>query len=184
MSMLSESLDPALQASMPVAQMAMSTAAFGLVRRGQENNRNELLFSGLSVSVGLSIGNVIFANSLENRLKDIPEYDPSEKSIGELTNDLRGLVNIQPFELRQQVLHAYTKSVSLMWIVCTPVLFTGFIIVLFIRSYSLKRNVVHTKNNKLVQAPSLIKVEIPSTGLILITMSLRFRKSLLQHSFR
>ncbi|THU98340.1 MFS amino acid permease [Dendrothele bispora CBS 962.96] len=131
----------ALQASMPVAEMATSTAAFGLVRT-------------LSGSVGLSVGNVIFANSLENRLKDIPEYDTSEKSIGELTNDLRGLVNIQPPELRQQVLHAYTKSVSLMWIVCTPVLFTGFIIVLFIRSYSLKRNAVHTEKNKLVQAPS------------------------------
>ncbi|THU98311.1 MFS general substrate transporter [Dendrothele bispora CBS 962.96] len=131
----------ALQASMPVAQMATSTAAFGLVRT-------------LSGSVGLSVGNVIFTNSLENRLKDVPEYDTSGKSISELTNDLRGLVNIQPPELRQQVLHAYTKSVSLMWIVCTPVLFTGFIIVLFIRSYSLKRNVVHTENNKLAQAPS------------------------------
>ncbi|THU98344.1 hypothetical protein K435DRAFT_795803 [Dendrothele bispora CBS 962.96] len=50
----------ALHASMPVAHMATLTAAFGLVRT-------------LSCSVGLSVGNVIFANSLENRLKDVPE---------------------------------------------------------------------------------------------------------------
>ncbi|KAL0064722.1 hypothetical protein AAF712_008268 [Marasmius tenuissimus] len=118
----------AIQASMPLSEMATTTTAFILCRN-------------LLGSIGLSVGNVIFANTLPKRLSQYaPDYDFSNKTIAELTNQLRDLVNIQPPELKQQVLHAYTTSVSLMWIVCTPILFATFVISLFLRQYSLKRN--------------------------------------------
>uniref|UniRef100_A0A0W0F594 Carboxylesterase type B domain-containing protein n=1 Tax=Moniliophthora roreri TaxID=221103 RepID=A0A0W0F594_MONRR len=122
----------AFQASMPLADMAASTTAF-------------ILFRTLCGSIGLSVGNVIFANTLKKKLAEqAPDYNASAKSISQLTNELRDL----PPELRQRVLHAYTKSVSLMWIVCTPIVFVAFIMVLFLRSYSLKRAVVRTGSDE------------------------------------
>ncbi|ESK84655.1 membrane transporter [Moniliophthora roreri MCA 2997] len=126
----------AFQASMPLADMAASTTAF-------------ILFRTLCGSIGLSVGNVIFANTLKKKLAEqAPDYNASAKSISQLTNELRDLVFIEPPELRQRVLHAYTKSVSLMWIVCTPIVFVAFIMVLFLRSYSLKRAVVRTGSDE------------------------------------
>ncbi|KAK7034756.1 hypothetical protein VNI00_012163 [Paramarasmius palmivorus] len=123
-------LTVAFQASMPLADMAASTTAI-------------LLFRTLMGSIGLSVGNVVFANTLKKRLaEDAPDYNAAEKSISQLTNELRDLVFIEPPELRQRVLHAYTKSISSLWIVCTPLVFSAFIMVLFIRPYSLKRNVI------------------------------------------
>ncbi|KAL0581220.1 hypothetical protein V5O48_000808 [Marasmius crinis-equi] len=124
---------PALQACMPLSEMATSTTAFILCRVPRN----------LLGSVGLSVGNVIFANTLPKRLAQYaPEYDITNKTIAELTNQLRELVFIQPPELKQQVLHAYTTSISLMWIVCTPILFFTLVVSLLLRQYSLKRNVM------------------------------------------
>ena len=68
---------------MPLADMAASTTAF-------------ILFRTLMGSVGLSVGNVIFANTLKKRLaKDAPDYNAAEKSISQLTNELRDLVFIE-----------------------------------------------------------------------------------------
>ncbi|KDQ21893.1 hypothetical protein BOTBODRAFT_40523 [Botryobasidium botryosum FD-172 SS1] len=115
-----------LQAAMPISDMATSTAAFGLIRT-------------ISGTIGISVGNVIFTSELRRRLSQIPGYMSSVSS--ESTTNVRGLVDIQPPALRQQVLHAYTKSTSMIWIVCTPMLFIGFLAVLFIRSYTLKRTI-------------------------------------------
>ncbi|KAK1233924.1 hypothetical protein PQX77_002887, partial [Marasmius sp. AFHP31] len=122
-----------LQACMPIAEMATSTTAFILVRT-------------LSGSIGLSVGNVIFANSLRERLlKDAPDYIGAGRPIGELASELTKLGDIEPPEPRHRVIHAYTTSISLMWIVCTPIIFAGLIMVLFIREYSLKRPVARTQ---------------------------------------
>ncbi|KAJ3907430.1 MFS general substrate transporter [Lentinula edodes] len=129
----------ALQAAMPVADMASSTAAFGLIRT-------------ISGSVGLSVGNVIFATDLKKRLRPVSGYDVSNKTVSELTNDIRNLVDIQPPSLRQEVIHAYTKSLATLWIVCTPMLFVGLVAVLCIRSYSLKRKIVRASDDQESQA--------------------------------
>ncbi|KAF9268309.1 MFS general substrate transporter [Marasmius fiardii PR-910] len=131
----------ALQASMPLSEMATSTTAM-------------ILFRNLCGSIGLSVGNVIFANNLTKKLaEDAPAYDTTGKTIAELTNQLRNLVFIEvgqfpPEGLKIQVLHAYTKSVSVMWIVCTPILFATFVISLFLREYSLKRNVMRAEERR------------------------------------
>ncbi|KAJ8087292.1 hypothetical protein PM082_006122 [Marasmius tenuissimus] len=123
----------ALQACMPIAEMATSTTAFILVRT-------------LSGSIGLSVGNVIFANSLRQRLlEDASDYAGTGRPIGELASELTKLRDIEPPELRRRVIHAYTTSISPMWIVCTPIIFAGLIMVLFIREYSLKRPVARTQ---------------------------------------
>ncbi|KAG7096588.1 hypothetical protein E1B28_004007 [Marasmius oreades] len=143
----------ALQACMPLSEMATSTTAF-------------LLFRNLCGSIGLSVGNVIFANTLRKRLpQDAPGYDTTGKTISELTNQLRDLVFIEPAGLRQEVLHAYTRSVSLMWIVCTPVLFFAFLVSLFLRSYSLKRNVMHAREQQ-PASEDTTAIEIPGISAV------------------
>jgi len=59
-----------------------------------------------------------------------------------MTNDVRGLVNIEPESVRDEVLHAYTRSIALIWIVYCAVNFIGLLLVLPIRAYSLKRAVI------------------------------------------
>lgn len=118
----------ALQAAMPISDMATSTAALGLIRT-------------ISGTIGISAGNAIYTSELRKRLPLIPGYSFDSSSV-DGTNNVRGLVDIQPASLRQEVLHAYSESVSMIWIVCTPMLFVGLISVLFIRSYTLKRHVV------------------------------------------
>jgi len=125
----------ALQAAMPVSEMASSTTALVLIRT-------------ISGSVGLSVGNVIFATELKKRLRPVSGYDVSNKTVSDLVNDIRNLVDIQPASLRQEVIHAYTQSLSTIWIVCTPILFLGLVSVLCIRSYSLKRNVVRADDDQ------------------------------------
>lgn len=49
----------------------------------------------ISGSVGLSVGNVIFATDLKKRLRPVSGYDVSNKTVSELTNDIRNLVDIQ-----------------------------------------------------------------------------------------
>ncbi|KAJ3889428.1 MFS general substrate transporter [Lentinula edodes] len=110
---------------------------------------NTLTISG---SVGLSVGNVIFATDLKKRLRPVSGYDVSNKTVSELTNDIRNLVDIQPPSLRQEVIHAYTKSLATLWIVCTPMLFVGLVAVLCIRSYSLKRKIVRASDDQEPQA--------------------------------
>ncbi|KAK7019659.1 hypothetical protein VNI00_018044 [Paramarasmius palmivorus] len=90
----------AFQASMPLADMAASTTAF-------------ILFRTLMGSVGLSVGNVIFANTLKKRLaKDAPDYNAAEKSISQLTNELRDLVFIERNVVRAGATSSESKDAS------------------------------------------------------------------------
>ncbi|KAI3602853.1 membrane transporter [Moniliophthora roreri] len=124
----------AIQAAMPLADMATSTTAFMLVR-------------SLSGSIGLSVGSIIFTNTLRKRLaQEAPEYYSLYKPINDSANQLKDLVFIQPPELRQRVVHAYASSISFIWIVCTPLIGAGLIMTLLIRGYSLKRPVVRLRD--------------------------------------
>lgn len=49
---------------------------------------------------------------------------------------------MQPLELRQQVLHAYTRSISTLWMVGAPLLFIGALASVGMKSYSLERKTV------------------------------------------
>jgi len=120
-----------LQAAMPIQDMPLTTTTFGLLRT-------------LGGTIGISIGGAIYSSFLKQRLSKISGFTISDN---QLTDNVRGLEHIQDPVLRQQVLHAFTKSVSTIWIIYTPILFAGFLIVLIIRNYSLQRTVVHGANN-------------------------------------
>ncbi|KLO19543.1 MFS general substrate transporter [Schizopora paradoxa] len=117
----------ALQAAMPLKDMAVSTAVFTLLRT-------------LGGTVGISVGDTIFASELSKRLKRIPGYTISGGS--PVTADFSALHQIEPLALRQQVLHAFTRSLATIWIVNVPLCFVGLCLVLLIRQYTLKQQVV------------------------------------------
>ncbi|KAF8485604.1 major facilitator superfamily domain-containing protein [Gautieria morchelliformis] len=120
-----------LQAAMPLKDMATSTATFVLLRT-------------LGGTVGISVGQAIWSSEVRKRIVNIPNYRP-DTSAGALTQSVTQLKNITPPALRQQVLHAYSKSIATIWIVDTPLIGVGFLMSLFILRYTLKRNVVRSE---------------------------------------
>lgn len=129
----------ALQAAMPLKDMATSTSTMAVLRF-------------LGGTIGISVGQAVYESGLRARLPAIQGYNPERSG---MTNDLRGLVNIEPESVRNDVLHAYTRSLALIWIVYCGCNFIGLLLVLPIRSYSLKRQVVqHGEKGGAVTPPS------------------------------
>ncbi|GJJ06332.1 hypothetical protein Clacol_000523 [Clathrus columnatus] len=142
-----------LQAAMPVKDLATTTAAFTLLR----------LFGS---TIGVSIGQTVFSSELRRRIAQVPGYmlDASSSS---LIDNVRTLKDIQPLSLRQEVFHAYEKSISTIWIVDTPILGLSFLATLLLKKYTLKRKVTRMpkqngdqpsgteKENERHQAPDL-----------------------------
>ncbi|KAG8698490.1 hypothetical protein FRC08_005882 [Ceratobasidium sp. 394] len=117
-----------LHAAMPLKDMATATATFGLIRT-------------LGGTIGISVGGAIYASEVKRRVASISGFSGSSLSQGQLETNIHELKNIQPEELRQQVLHAFTRSLSTIWIVMTPLLFVGTVCILVLRSYTLVRQV-------------------------------------------
>ncbi|KAI0044543.1 MFS general substrate transporter [Auriscalpium vulgare] len=118
-----------LQAAMPLKDMATTTGSLGLMRT-------------IGSTVGVSIGQAIWSSELRRRTAKLPNLSISASS-GGLADSIRQLKNIEPPELRQQVMHAYTKSIATIWIVDTPLIIMCFFLVLFLKKYTLKRFIVH-----------------------------------------
>ncbi|TCD71968.1 hypothetical protein EIP91_000100 [Steccherinum ochraceum] len=89
----------------------------------------------------MATSQTIWATDLQKRLRAIPNLD-FDTSSQNLIDNVTHLKNLQPPEMRQLVQHAYTKSISLMWVVDTPFVGLGLIMMLFIRKYSLKRKTI------------------------------------------
>ena len=81
----------ALQAAMPSRDMAVATGAL-------------VLFRLLGSATGVAIGGTILNNQLASRLSTIPSFTPIS-----LGGNIQSLVDIQPPELRTQVLSAYAS---------------------------------------------------------------------------
>ncbi|KAL1742378.1 major facilitator superfamily domain-containing protein [Schizophyllum fasciatum] len=118
----------ALQAAMPIKDMATSTGAFAFIRT-------------IGGTVGVSIGQTIFTSTLNQKLAAVPN-NPFAGASGSYSEGVRQLKNIQDPTLRQQVIHAFARGVSTIWIASTPMVGVAFIMVLFLRKYTLKRAVV------------------------------------------
>ncbi|BGO88825.1 hypothetical protein NBRC10512_002180 [Rhodotorula toruloides] len=116
-----------IQASMPVKDMATSTATLALMR-------------SVGGTVGISVSGAIYASQLKKRLGGIQGYSGMES--GAAVGAVQGLVDIQPPELRRQVLNAYARSLNFPWIICTPLLFIGFLISFLLKHYSMERAAV------------------------------------------
>ncbi|GJJ12691.1 hypothetical protein Clacol_006935 [Clathrus columnatus] len=121
----------ALQASMPLKDMATSTAAFVLIRT-------------LGGTIGISVGQAIWSSELVKRLPSISGFH-AHTSPGALAQSVPSLKNIQPASVRRQVIHAYAKSISTIWLVDTPISFVGLVMSLFILKYTLKRTIIRSE---------------------------------------
>ncbi|KZT58573.1 MFS general substrate transporter [Calocera cornea HHB12733] len=113
-----------LQAAMPIKDMATSTSTFGLLRT-------------LGGTIGISIGGAIYQSEVQRRAAQVPGWTPPSQA--DLTSNVRQLSDIQPDSLRNEVLYAFTRSVSTIWIVCTPIIFAALLLALLMKKYSLKR---------------------------------------------
>ncbi|TFK62677.1 hypothetical protein BDN72DRAFT_378097 [Pluteus cervinus] len=119
-----------LQAAMPQKDMATSTGALGFIR----------LLGG---TVGISIGQAIFTSVLPKKLLKIPNLEISA-SPSALSENVRHLKAISDPVQRFEVINAYAESISTIWVVMTPIVGVSFIMVLFLRKYTLARNVIRT----------------------------------------
>ncbi|KAH9946136.1 MFS amino acid permease [Epithele typhae] len=117
-----------LQAAMPLKDMATSTAAFVLIRT-------------LGGTVGISIGEVIISSELRRRVAHIPGLN-IDTSPAALTQIVRQIPKIADAAQRVALTNAYTRSISTIWLVSTPISGVGFLLVLFLRGYTLKRVVI------------------------------------------
>ncbi|KIJ49256.1 hypothetical protein M422DRAFT_205468 [Sphaerobolus stellatus SS14] len=124
----------AIQAAMPHKDVATTTSTLGLLKL-------------LGATVGVSVGQTIFTSELQRKIKNIQGFDTGNlnDSATALLDNIRGLKSIQPMALRQEVLHAYASSITTIWDLCTPILGICLILSLFIKKYSLKRNVVRAR---------------------------------------
>ncbi|KAI0647025.1 MFS amino acid permease [Trametes meyenii] len=114
-----------LQAAMPLKDMATSTATFVLIR-------------SLGGTVGISVGEAIISSELRKRVARIAglSIDTSPSAV---TQIVRRIPLIQDAAQRTALMHAYTRSIGTIWLVNTPIMAAGFIMVLFLRGYTLKR---------------------------------------------
>ena len=70
------------------------------------------------------MGDTIFSSELVKRLAKVPGFISSSSSG---VTSYTGLTQIQPDSLRDQVLHAYTRSLATIYIVCVPIAFVGLL---------------------------------------------------------
>lgn len=115
----------ALQAAMPLKDMATSTGAFGFLRT-------------MGATVGISIGQAIYTSALKRKINRIPDLTGTDTSPAALAESVRTLQHL-PQPERGQIVHAYAQSISAIWAFNAPVVGVGFIMVLFIKAYSLQR---------------------------------------------
>ncbi|OBZ75452.1 putative transporter C3H1.06c [Grifola frondosa] len=117
-----------LQAAMPLRDMATSTASFVLLRT-------------LGGTVGISIGQAILTSVLRKKIAEIPglTIDTSAAALNDMVRQVKDIPNVTQ---RIAVMQAYSKAISTIWLVNTPVVGVGFILVFFLRAYTLKRVVI------------------------------------------
>jgi MFS family permease len=115
----------ALQAAMPIKDMATSVATYSFLRT-------------MGSTVGVSIGQTIYTADLRKRLRNIENltFDTSPDGLAQSVPMLK---HIQDPTQRQELIHAYSKSISTIWIVCTPIVGVGLILSLCLRKYTFQQ---------------------------------------------
>ncbi|KAG6330648.1 hypothetical protein ID866_8440 [Astraeus odoratus] len=121
----------ALQAAMPLKDMATASSAFMFLRT-------------VGGAVGIAVGEAIISSLLPKKLASIPGISSyiSNTSAASLNDAVSQLHLIPDVNLRNAVLHAYSRSISTIWIMNTPVSGVALILTLFLREYSMVRKIV------------------------------------------
>ncbi|KAI0293081.1 major facilitator superfamily domain-containing protein [Russula brevipes] len=125
----------ALQAAMPIKDMATSTGTFGFLR---------------------TMGGT-------KKIRENPGLSGFDTSPGALSESVRTLQKL-PQPEQGEIVHAYTKSIASIWIFNTPVVGLGFIMVLFIKAYSLKRLTIQGGARASMDVEAASGKGVPSDG--------------------
>ncbi|KAF8265936.1 MFS general substrate transporter [Lactarius quietus] len=118
----------ALQAAMPLKDMATTTGAYGFL-------------GAMGGTIGISIGQAIYTSILKRKINRIPELSGIDTSPSALSERVTTLHHLSQPE-RGLIIHAYARSISAIWVINTLVAGVGFILVLFMKAYSLKRTII------------------------------------------
>ncbi|KAG1782675.1 MFS general substrate transporter [Suillus placidus] len=125
----------AIQAAMPIKDMATSTGAFVFLRT-------------LGGTVGITIGEAILSSVLQQKLQGIQGLTINT-SAAALNDSVRQISSISNPTVRNEVMHAYSQSISTVWLVNVPLSAFGLFLVLFIRGYTLERTIIRGGEKKL-----------------------------------
>jgi EmrB/QacA subfamily drug resistance transporter len=123
-----------LQAAMPLKDMATSTAAFVFLRT-------------LGGTIGITIGEAIMSSILQQKLQGIQGLT-LDTSAASLNDNIRQISSISNTTVRNEVMSAYSESISTIWLVNVPLAAFGLLLVLLIRSYTLERTIIHSDQKK------------------------------------
>jgi len=136
----------ALQAAMPSQDLASATAAYALFRTlGKLRERSitstiDKMLAG--AAMGVSIGGAIYSSTLLKRIHNVSGYTLTASNANNaLSVNVGALSRIVDPTTREQVLYAFTKSISAIWIFDTCIVFLGLILDCFLKQYTLKRPV-------------------------------------------
>ncbi|KAN0076816.1 Major facilitator superfamily domain containing protein [Tylopilus felleus] len=123
----------ALQAAMPMKDMATATSAFMFLRV-------------LGAAVGLAADEAIIASVLPRKLAAIPNVGRLGlgNDIAELNDSIVRVHSISNVTLRDAVLHAWARSIATTWMVATGLAGVALILTLFLREYSVDRKTVYS----------------------------------------
>ncbi|KAJ7774979.1 MFS general substrate transporter [Mycena metata] len=124
-----------LQAAMPIKDMATSTSTFGFIRT-------------MGGTVAIAMGQAIITSTLRKRIGRLHLDLAINTSPAALSQSVIQLKFIPNLVERQQLIHAYTRSIGMIWVVVTPVLAVGMVMSLFIRKYTLARTIVKAGKEK------------------------------------
>ncbi|KAF8843669.1 MFS general substrate transporter [Paxillus ammoniavirescens] len=123
----------ALQAAMPLKDMATASSGYVFLRT-------------LGGAFSVAIGEAIISTVLPSKLAGIPNI--SNLAFGDSAaalNDSVSKIHLIPdVTLRDAVLHAWCRSIAMMWMMCTSLSGLALILTLFLRAYSLKRKTVQS----------------------------------------
>lgn len=124
----------AVQAAMPIKDMATSTGAFVFLRT-------------IGGTIGITIGETILSSVLQQKLRGIQGLT-IDTSAAALNDSVRQISSISNPTVRNEVMHAYSRSISTIWLVNTPLSAFGLFLVLFIRGYTLERTIIRGGEKK------------------------------------
>ncbi|KAG2122925.1 MFS general substrate transporter [Suillus clintonianus] len=125
----------AIQAAMPIKDMATSTSAYMFLRT-------------IGSAVGIAMGEAIISSILPQKLRGIQGLT-IDTSVAGLNDSIRRISSISNPTVRNEVMHAYSRSISTIWLISTPLSAFGLFLALFIRNYTLERTIVRGGEKKL-----------------------------------
>ncbi|KAH0826959.1 MFS general substrate transporter [Lanmaoa asiatica] len=127
----------ALQAAMPLKDMATATSGFMFLRT-------------LGGAVGLAVGEAIIATVLPRKLAAIPSIASLGfgVNIAALNDGIDQIHLIPDVTLRNAVLHAWARSIAMIWMVTTALAGVALILTLFLREYSMNRKTVYSGDDQ------------------------------------